>query len=154
MKFRAQVFGALIGALSFNAMAAIEVVDPYARATPPNAPNSAAFMTLVNTSDKAIALVEASSPAAGKVELHTHVKKDGMMKMRQVKEIAIEEQSETILKPGGLHVMLFDLDKPLNPGESIALTLVFSDGSKITQNVPIRVIMGGAKMKHSNGSGQ
>ncbi|WP_158174366.1 copper chaperone PCu(A)C [Grimontia hollisae] len=152
MIFRASLFVAVLGMASFAAYAAVDVVGPFARATPPHAPNSAAFMVLSNDSDKKLSLVEASTPVAGKVELHNHVMKDGMMQMRQVKAIDIPANGSTELKPGGLHVMLFNLSMPLKEGETLPLTLLFSDGSEITQEVPIRKVMAGAKMEHNRES--
>ena len=70
-------------AVAGNAAEEVVVSDAYARAVPPGQPNSASFMTLTSKSDKDHALVEASSPAAEVVELHTHTMKDGMMQMRR-----------------------------------------------------------------------
>lgn len=125
----------------------IEVKDAYARATPPNLPNSASFMTLINTTDKDIDLVSASSDISNVVELHTHDMKNGVMTMYQVPKIQIKANSQTVLKPGGFHVMLIDLKtKPLKEGENIDITLNFSDGSSQTITAPIKKVMAGMKM--------
>ncbi|MEZ8140387.1 hypothetical protein A1OO_14555 [Enterovibrio norvegicus FF-33] len=153
MKASSSLCALLIGLFTFSAQATIEINDPYARATPPRAPNSAAFMVLVNSGDKSVNLVRAATPAAGKVELHSHVMADGMMKMRQVENIAIPSHGKATLEPGGLHVMLFDLAAPLKEGESLPLTLHFSDGTEITQSVPIRKTIVESKMKHSHDNG-
>jgi hypothetical protein len=55
------------------------VSDSYARAVPPDQPNSAVFLTLRNTSDEQVALQSASSSAADVVELHAHRHVDGVM---------------------------------------------------------------------------
>ena len=95
----------------------IKVEDAYARATPPNLPNSAAFLTINNTGSSDIALVSAKSAIAKTVELHTHDMKNGMMKMYQVPKIDIKANSSTVLKPGGFHVMLIGLtQKPIKRG--------------------------------------
>lgn len=153
MTFRASLFAAILGTASFASYATVDVQEPYARATPPSAPNSAAFMVLSNESDKALSLVEASTPVAGKVELHNHMMQDGMMQMRRVNVIDIPAHGSTELKPGGLHVMLFDLDMPLKEGETLPLTLTFSDGTEITREIPIRKVMADAKMGHKHGNG-
>ncbi|WP_417332966.1 copper chaperone PCu(A)C [Halarcobacter sp.] len=124
----------------------IEVKDSYVRATPPGLPNSAAFMTVVNSGDKDVAIVKASSTVSKVVELHTHDMKDGVMKMYQVPKIDVASKSETVLKPGGFHIMLIGLHNPLKVGENVELTLELSNGETKTITAPVKTVMGG--MKH------
>ncbi len=119
---------------------AIGVGDPYARAVPPGQPNSAVFMTLKNTTNQPRALVEARSTAAKTVELHTHRKEDGVMKMVKIDRIEIPAQSSVELKPGGLHVMLIGLIGDLKAGEKVKVDLVFDDGSQEAIVAPVRSI--------------
>ena len=86
----------------------VSVEDAYVREVPPNMINSAAFMTLKNSSDHAVALVSADSEAAMTVELHEHANVNGMMQMRQIPKIEIPAHGSTLLKPGGHHVMLHE----------------------------------------------
>ena len=120
----------------------IKVDDPYVRAVPPGQPNSASFMGLHNGDGQAHKLVDARSPAAKVVELHTHIEEDGMMKMRRVPAIDLPAGETTTLAPGGLHVMLIGLQQKLVPGEKVALTLVFEDGSEVELQAPVRKVMG------------
>lgn len=124
----------------------IKIEDPYVRATPPNLPNSAAFMTLKNGSDQDISVVKATSNVSKVVELHTHDMKEGVMKMYQIHKIDIPAHGETTLKPGGLHVMFIGLHHPLKKGEEVTFTLEFSNGKTQTITAPIKSVMGG--MKH------
>lgn len=116
----------------------LSVSDLYVRAVPPGQPNSAAFMTIRNDGATNHAVVGAESPASKIVELHTHVEDGGVMKMRRIEKIEVPAQGETLLKPGGLHVMLIDLNEGLKEGTSIPLTLVFEDGSKKEIQAPVR----------------
>jgi copper(I)-binding protein len=120
----------------------IKVDDPYVRAVPPGQPNSASFMVLLNGDEQAHKLVDARSPVAKVVELHTHLQEDGMMKMRRVQAIELPAGETTTLAPGGLHVMLIGLQQKLVPGEMVALTLVFEDGSEVELQAPVRKVMG------------
>ena len=52
------------------------------------------------------------------------------MKMRPVASIDIKAKGEAVLKPGGYHVMLIDPTTTLKEGDKVAVTLVFSDGSR------------------------
>lgn len=121
----------------------IEVKDAYVRATPPGLPNSAAFMTVENNTNKDIAILKATSDISKVVELHTHSMKDGVMKMYQVPKIDIPANKETTLKPGGFHIMLIGLHKPLKEKEEVTITLNFSNGENKTITIPVKSVMGG-----------
>ena len=125
-----------------NATAAdsVTVENAYARAVPPGQPNSAAFLTLVNTSDTDHSLKAAASPVAATVELHTHTNNNGVMEMRQVPQIDVPAKGRTELKPGGFHIMLIGLKQDMKAGEKAALTLTFEDGSTTTVDAPIQDI--------------
>jgi len=130
----------LISTSSFAA--SVTVVEPYARAVPAGHPNSAAFMVLKNTSEQDLALVNARSNISKVVELHTHKKEGGMMRMRQVKKIDIKAGSETVLKPGGLHVMFIGLKQQLKAGDKVELELEFDNGATIKLTVPVKMVAG------------
>ncbi|MGB2079288.1 MAG: copper chaperone PCu(A)C [Vibrio sp.] len=129
------------------AISSLHVDNLYARETPPNATNSAAFMTLTNTSDKQIELVKANTQVANSTELHTVEMKDDVMKMRQVAQIMIPAEQSLTLKPGGFHVMLLDLKQPLKTGETIHLSLTLANGESQTFEVPVKKVMSGMKHK-------
>ena len=132
---------ALLATATLSAQAGdIRVSDPYARAVPPGQPNSAVFMTLVNSSKENRALVAAETPSAGVVELHTHINEGGMMKMRKVDKIEIPAGQTVTLKPGGLHVMLIGLKEPLEPGKEVHMNLIFDKGGKEHIMAPVRAI--------------
>jgi copper(I)-binding protein len=139
----------LLALLSVSTLFAsnIEVKDAYVRATPPGLPNSAAFMSVENKTDMSVALVKATSDVSKVVELHTHSMKDGVMKMYQVPKIDIPANGETTLKPGGFHVMLIGLHKPLKVGEEVTITLEFSNGENKTITIPVKTVMGGMMKK-------
>ncbi|MBY4677678.1 copper chaperone PCu(A)C [Marinobacterium arenosum] len=134
--------------LSASALAEVQVEGAYARAMPPGQANSAAFMVLKNHADTPVALIDGSSNVADKVELHIHSHDNGVMRMRQVEKIEISAHGETVLQPGGLHLMLLGLKEQLKPDQQIELELVFSDQSRQTLTVPVKRVMGGMKMQH------
>lgn len=128
----------------------VAVNNPFAREVPPGAPASASFMTLKNNSRQEIKITSAESSVAEVVELHTHTNDNGVMRMRQIPFIEIPANGETMLKPGGLHIMLIGPHEPLKKGQNIAVTLNFEDGSKKMVNMPVKSIMGMMK-KMQNG---
>lgn len=116
----------------------VTVHMPFVRLMPPTQPNTGAFMVLENTGKADRALVSAKSDVSKVVELHTHTMVDGMMRMREIERIDIPAGGRTELKPGGLHVMLIGLHKPLQEGQQVDITLVFDDGSQQTVQAAVR----------------
>ncbi|WP_158587104.1 copper chaperone PCu(A)C [Motilimonas pumila] len=124
------------------------VSGAYARETPPNVPNSAAFLQLMNHTDKAVRLVGVKSDIADKVELHNHTMVDGMMKMRQVDAIEVAAMATVELKPGGFHIMMMGLKQPLKTGQSVDFILVFEDGTELSFAAPVQKV--GEHKKHAH----
>lgn len=127
---------------------AIEAKDFYAFATIDGSNISAAFGTLSNTSEQPIALqkVIIKGKIKGVAELHQTTNDNGMMKMLPVDSIAIPAKQSIELAPGGLHIMLINLAKPLEAGKIIALKLTFDDGTTLDLQVPIQ-----ARQAHKGG---
>lgn len=147
MKNKLAIFATALLFSSFSFASNIDIAHPYARATPPNAPTSAVFLVLNNNDDVERSIISASTPAAGKVELHTHVMDGDVMKMRQVDSIAIPAKGQTVLKPGGLHIMLFELQQDFKEGDMIEVTVNFASGESQTFTAKIKKVMKGM-MKH------
>ena len=100
----------------------------------------AAYLTIkgTGTADK---LVAAAAPKSlvKTTELHkTVMGSGGMMSMKPVKSIAIPAAGTVKLKPGGYHVMLIDLKKPLVAGATFPLVLTFANAGKKTVTVTVR----------------
>lgn len=107
----------------------VKVEHPWVRATAPGQEVAGAFMDL--TADTDMTLVAAESKAAGTVQLHSMTMDNGVMVMRQVKDIALPKGKTVSLQPGGLHIMLIGLNGQIKPGDKTAITLVLrSAGGK------------------------
>lgn len=116
----------------------ISIIKAYVRLAPPGAKVTGAFMTLRNTGNREARLVSAGAGALASVtELHNHINDDGVMRMRQVKEIVVPAGGEVQLKPGSYHLMLIDLQTVAKEGEQVAITLGFADGSSKIIEVPV-----------------
>lgn len=159
------IHAAIIGLTTLSSFAAlanqadhIQIENPFAREVPPTAMASASFMTLKNNSTETIKLVSADSTVAQKVELHEHTNDNGVMKMRQIPNIEIPAQGETQLKPGGLHIMLINLNQGIKAGDQVKVELTFEDGSHKSVEMPVKSLMGmggmnkmgGMNMQHSH----
>ncbi len=127
----------LIAAL--NAHADVTVANPWVRGVVKGQTDTGAFMTL--TSTEATKLVGAASPAAKTVQIHEMKMHGDMMMMRPVKALDIPANTAFEFKPGGYHIMLIGLKKPLAKGEMVPIKLIFQgkDGTKSTVEVQAEV---------------
>ena len=62
----------------------LEIAGPFARATLPNAPVGAAYLTITNTGSTDDRLVSASTPVAGVTQLHEMKMVNDVMKMAEL----------------------------------------------------------------------
>ncbi len=118
----------------------VDISDAWVRANAPGQSVGAAYMTFTSPQDSSLVYVE--TDAAGSVEIHNMTMDNGVMKMRMLDELTLKANQPEKLAPGGFHLMLFDLPKPLTAGESIKFRLCFKDASgKITDQfvtVPVK----------------
>jgi copper(I)-binding protein len=127
---------------------AIEIKAPWARATPGQAQNGAAYLTIISpTTDR---LTAASSPVAKKAELHTMSMEGGIMRMRPLTAVDIPAGQTVTLGPGGTHIMLLGLTQPLREGQSFPLTLSFDHAGP--RQVTVVIEKAGAVGPGSTGS--
>lgn len=143
---------AAAGGLMFaqSAIAQPQVSDPWVRATVPHQNATGAFMRI--TSDKDASLVAASSPQAGTVEVHEMKMDQGVMKMRPVDKLDLPAGKTVELKPGGYHLMLFNLKARAEAGKTVPITLVFEDKDgkreQVTLEAPVRALTSQAPAAH------
>jgi len=131
--------GLVLALIAAPSLAQVAVSDAWVRGTVPGQKATGAFMRLTSPTDAA--LVSASSPVAGIVEIHEMALEGGVMKMRAVPKLPLPAGKSVDLKPGGYHVMLMDLKQPLKEGDTVPVTLAFTDkdGKQVTQEVKAQV---------------
>ena len=127
----------------------LKIENPWVRTTIPDRP-SAGYMTVRNAGDGADAIVSASSPDAERIELHTHLMENGVMKMRPVEKIDVPAKGSAELKSGGLHLMIFGVKKPLKDGEALPITVVFEKAGPVEIDFKIKTIAGGKGTRGSH----
>lgn len=115
-----------------HAIKEVQLLNASARATKPGMSSSAAYMTIRNGTNEPVQIQALASPVAGKTELHTTEMNNGMMSMRRVDNLQIEPGDEVELKPGGYHVMLMGLKKPIAANSRVPVTITFSNGEQKT----------------------
>ncbi|TBU98516.1 copper chaperone PCu(A)C [Stutzerimonas kirkiae] len=116
----------------------LHIEHPWSREMPPVAPTAAAYFTVHNNGNAPDRLLGASSPAAGKAELHEHRHAGDMMKMQQVQNVTIPAGDTVKFEPMGYHVMLFDLKQQARAGERFPLTLKFEKAGDIQLEVAVQ----------------
>jgi periplasmic copper chaperone A len=107
----------------------------------PSGLNAGAFMTLRNTTDEDRRLVGVTVPAdiARVAEVHeTTVDENDVMRMRPLDWIEIPANGEVTLAPGGLHLMLIDVQPAVGAGDTVELTLVFDDDTVSVVSAAVR----------------
>jgi hypothetical protein len=110
-----------------------------ARPSPLEGGTGGAFMTIVNGGPESDLLLSASSPAAGTIELHETVDDNGVMRMVPHPEgWEVPARGKLELKPGGKHLMLIKLARPLEAGQDVQITLIFRDAGPVTVQVPVK----------------
>jgi hypothetical protein len=129
---------------------AITVADAWARATPKGSTTAVIYMTVINNGQDADRLLGATTPMAEKVELHSNMNDNGVMKMRELTLIEIEAGKKIALKPGGTHAMLDGLKQLLIAGQSFPLTLEFEKAGKIDVTVSVEKV-GAMEHQHMKG---
>ncbi|MFP5418581.1 MAG: copper chaperone PCu(A)C [Gammaproteobacteria bacterium] len=128
--------------------ASIGVTGAWARATVPGQSVGGAYMQIRTDADAR--LIGASSLVASRVEVH-EMKMDGdVMRMRELKVLDLPKGKTVSLAPGGLHLMLMNLKKPIAAGDVVPVTLVVESGGKrqpIEVKAEVRP-MGGGGLPH------
>lgn len=133
--------------------AGITVEQPWARATVEGMSMGGAFMNIKNDTAKDDFLIGGSSPVAGKIEVHTHVNDNGVMRMREVAGgIPLKAGQTTELKPGSYHIMFMGLKKQLKQGEKVPLTLKFKHAKPQTVTVDVNTAPKTGGSAHNHGA--
>lgn len=108
---------------------AIQAQQPWSRPAAAGG-TGAGYLVLVNEGP-ADALVGVESPIARKVEMHVADMSGGVMRMKAEDRVAVPAGGRVIFAPGGRHLMLIGLKKPLRQGERAPATLRFASGAQL-----------------------
>jgi copper(I)-binding protein len=126
------------------------VFGQWARTSPGGATTGAVYFTIQAAADDTLTGVSVPATVAAKAEMHQTMEMGsgttvagqtdttmGGMQMGPVESIAINGGSTFEFAPGGYHVMLFDLVKPLVKGDTFTVTLTFEKAGTIDLDVPV-----------------
>ncbi|KAA0072852.1 DUF1775 domain-containing protein [Tardiphaga sp. P9-11] len=117
------------------------ISTPWTRATPPGAKVAGGYLTVTNggkTSDK---LLGGTFTGGSRIEVHEMSMNDGVMKMRPLNDgLEIKPGATVKLEPGGYHLMLMDLAKPLAKGDKVKAQLQFEKAGKVDVELDVNAV--------------
>jgi hypothetical protein len=142
MKYRRAMF-LFTGLVLFHAAFAatdntLTVRDAWIREAPPGAQVLAGYAQIENVTDQADAIVEVSSDAFEKAEIHHSEVKDGVARMAQLKRFDLPAHKIVKLDPGGAHLMLFNPKLPLHAGQHVRLNFKLRSGKTLNLDAEVR----------------
>ena len=133
----------LISALLFLIMTntfSQSIENPWIKAPFPGMKMTGGYMVIKNNTDKDFALTKITGKDCEAYEIHTHSKVDGVMRMRQIKELPIKAHSSVTLKPKSFHIMMIQTLNKFSVGQSKKMKLHFSNGKILEVSAPIKNI--------------
>lgn len=105
---------------------------------------TAVFGTVRNSTSHEVRITGGRADGVRAVEVHTMAKQpDGSMKMtKKDGGLVVPAGGSAELVPGGDHIMLLGLTKPLENGSEISLTMTADGADVVTWTVPVRTFAG------------
>jgi copper(I)-binding protein len=113
--------------------------DAWVRATP-GVEVAAAYLTLHNGGTQPVVVNGVTSPAAGAAMIHESSIVNGQSTMRAHEPLRIGAGETVRFTPGGLHIMLHRLKRPLAPGDEVPLVLLLEGGGSLLVTARVRAL--------------
>jgi periplasmic copper chaperone A len=118
---------------------AITVSDAWVRAVP-GSDVAAAYFTVTNGGQQPAVVVGVISPLATSAMIHETTLTGSQSAMRARAQVPLAPQATIHLAPGGMHVMLMGLSKPLNAGDPVPLVLLLEGGATVAFAARVRAL--------------
>ncbi len=114
------------------------VDDASSRATLQGQSQASVYLEIRNQGGQADRLLNARTPRAAMAMIHSGTTEGGVARMREMSDgAAIPANGELLLKPGGDHIMLAGVGRPLKSGEKFPITLQFKSSGDRTIDVSV-----------------
>jgi copper(I)-binding protein len=121
------------------AHAEVTATNAWVRGMVPGQKTTAAYLTLKSSEDAKV--VSVASPAAGKAQLHASMIMSGVAHMEALDGLALPAGKAVELKPGGEHVMLMEVPRPLHPGATVPLSLTIVDAKGKRSTLDVKAVV-------------
>ena len=136
-----QLIASYIVALQADSAAqSLSITNSWIRESLPPHSQAAGYMTIENQGSGEEMLTRVEAASAGRIEIHLSYEEGEVMKMKKLEGISIPAGANVALQPGGLHLMLLDLEERLEAGALVELTLHFLHAGPWPLRVPVRVM--------------
>ncbi len=110
----------------------------WARATVGANRPAAVYIEFRNTGANDLKLTGIQTDIAERAEVHmTETDENGVSTMKPAGEISLPSGENVEFQPGGLHIMLMNLSKPLIEGDSFKIRFDFDDGGSLPATVRV-----------------
>lgn len=139
---------ALLGLTCLSAQAAVTVTDCVIREPAPGTDKTGLYFTVVYTPTEETSSLRLPAPEAlygaaipaltSYTELHDMTHVDGVMTMQRIPQIQIKPNDPAVLKPGGKHVMLFNLKQRPLVGETYPVELWMAFDPEVKCNAVVK----------------
>lgn len=112
-----------------------------------------AFALITNKSGEEVKIVSATTTASKKTELHETVETDGKSVM-QAKPggFSIPAGESLTLQPGGNHIMIMGLTKPIKAGDQVSVSMTLESGDPVEFQAQAKESSAGEEPYHDNDS--
>lgn len=130
MKAAISILFLLLSTISY-AKSNIEIKNATIKLNPPGSTNSIMFAEIINHGDIDKKVLKVTGPVSDDFEMHEMAMDNNQMTMRKVESIVLKRKSTTQLKTGGLHIMIFNLKRPLKEKEAVTIEFTLDANEKI-----------------------
>ena len=119
----------------------LSIATAWTRATPPGAKVAGGYLTITNTGNTPDRLIGGTFSGGGRVEVHEMSMTDGVMRMRPLGDgLSIKPGATVKLEPGGYHLMMMDLAKPLAKGDKVKVQLQFEKAGAVEVDFDVNAV--------------
>lgn len=115
----------------------ISFTKPWIRLLPPTVMSTAGYVEINNSNTVADKLLDVWSPTINGVSVHQTKEVDGLLKMLKAENTTIPPMGKLVLQPGGYHLMLMGLEKPLVESETVMICFEFEKAGIVHVNFPV-----------------
>jgi len=119
-------------------VAGLEISDARLVLPPVSGNPAAVYFDIAYDGERGISISGAEVEGAQSAAVHDMMEYNFEMTMAEAGPIALTSGSELSFEPGALHVMAFDLEEGLEPGDTAEVTLKISGGARHKFDAEVR----------------